>query len=232
MQEQNYLKNLYPISPYDTEIITSKAKEFGEEELQDKFWQGLVIEADTFGANKTLKFYDDDGILKATIIINHSGKIIKSYSFDIPFISHKITRLSDDNIEWIPYNEKYIYDLEPELAKVWESQRTSLGLNGFKQIKNPVIALASTSDVVLKLIVDNEALVDYTIPSTGGIKKSYNFQIKAKKWKLIRFRLESTGKFRFYKEDFELAIREWNSQNDFQVIKPFGALDNQTGVQI
>lgn len=218
--------------PYDAEIITNKSKEFGEDLMFDKFWQGIIIDADTFGEDKTLLFKDDDGNTKATLIINHSERKIKSYSFNIPFISHKITRLSIEDIEWIPYNEQYVYDREPELAKVWESQFTSFGLNGFKQIKLPSIAVASTSKVTVQITVDSEVLSEYTIPNTGSIKKSHVFQIASRRFKVIKLRLQSSIPFRFYKNELEINIREWNSQNDFQAIKPFGAQDNITGVQI
>lgn len=226
-----YRESIY-YTPYNAEIITNKNQEFGDDLMYDKFWQGIIIDADTFGEDKELKFYDDDMILKATITINHSERKIKSYSFDIPFISHKITRGSTDNIEWVPYKEQYVFDREPELAKVWESQFTSFGANGFKQLKSPTISVASTSDVILKLTLDNETLPDYTIPNTGGVKKSYEFHIAPRKWRLLKLRLESTSPFRFYKNDLEINIREWNSQNDFQAIKPFGTSDNETGVQI
>lgn len=214
------------------EIITDRSSDFEpDDSLADRFWQGLVIEADTFGLDKTLKFYDDNNELKATLVINHNGKMVKSYSFNEPFISHKIRRASDDKVEWIFYNDIYKFDIEPELGKVWESQFTSHGIDGFKQIKLPGIVVASNEEVRLILTFDNEEIT-YPIPPTGGVKKIHRLQIAARKFDLIKYRLESDVAFRNYKLDTEVWIRRFNSQEDFQVIKPFGELDNQSEVRI
>lgn len=202
-----------------------------EDTLRDKFWQGVIIEADTFAQDKTLIFLDDFELPQAILVINHGNRRVASYSFDRPFIAHKIYCSSFDGLPWIPYLIQYKFDVEPELAKVWQSQITSFGLNGFKQIKLPRITISSITDVILTVNFDGE-LITYTIPSTGGDKLRYDFTIAARKWKLISFRLESSSGFRLYKDDSEIQIREWNSQSDFQVIKPFGDDSNKTEVRI
>jgi hypothetical protein len=213
------------------EIITNRFSDLQIDDIGDKFWQGVIIEADTFAQDKILKFRGDDNFDEAEITINHNGRMVKSYSFEQPFISHKIRRYSEDGIEWISYQEEYVFDKEPELGDVWESQFTTYGLNGFKQCKFPTIVVASTDVVRFILNLDGEEL-EYELASTGGEKGVIDFHIDARKWKLIKIRLESDEKFRLYKNDCELWIKEWNGQNDFQVIKPFGAEDNVTRVQI
>lgn len=225
-----YRENFYfvPLA----EIITNRSSDFEPEDIMEKFWQGVLIYADTFGEDKTLKYYNDDGSLKATLVINHNGRMVKSYSFETPFISHKIRRASDDDIEWLPLIENYIFDKEAELAKVWESQFTSYGIDGFKQIKLPAFALAIYDYTTVIFTMDNEELNYLIAPESVGVKKVYRFHIEARKWKLLKIRLESPTAFRNYKNDAEILIRKFNGQEDFQVIKPFGNQDNLTMVQI
>lgn len=214
------------------EIITDRSSDLEiDNDINEKFWQGVLIEANTFGEDKILKYYDDFGVEKASLIINHIGRQVQAYSFDNPFISHKIRRASNDGTEWVPFIEDYKFDKEAELVKVWESQFTSHGIEGFKQIKLPAIAIASTDDVIVIFNLDGELLTK-TIASTLGIKKVTRFQIPARKFQLIKYRLESETPFRNYKKDTEIWIRPFSSQNDFQIIKPFGNLDNEAEVQI
>lgn len=201
------------------------------EDDKAKFWQGTTLDLNTFGQDKEFHYYNDEGVLKASLVINHNGRKSKSYSFDLPFISNKIYRQSTDGIIFALYKEEYVYDKESELVSVWESQSTSHGIEGFKQIKLPAIAIASTGDVEVEFILDTE-VISKIIPSTNGVKKINRFHIPARKFELIKYRLVSDVPFRNYKKDTEILIRRFNGQEDFQVIKPFGALDDETQVQI
>lgn len=197
----------------------------------DKFWQGIVIEADTFGEDKELIFKDEEGNVRATLIINHSGKVTNSYSFQTPWISHRIIQTSNDNIEWIHYESQYKFDVEPELGKVWETQESALQIPGFKVIERIGI-VARTTDVATLRIYYDDAVEEYILNDTAGDKAKQNFFVKAKKGKLIKFRVESAEPFRIYQSDLEIWIRQYNGQNFYQPIRPFGAEDFQTGAKI
>lgn len=197
----------------------------------DKFWQGVTIEADTFGANKELIFKDEDGNVRATIIINHNGKQTSSHSFDIPWISHRIIRTSDDNVEWVHYQSEYKFDIEPELGKVWETQETSHGIPGFKVIERIGIVARTTTNATLKIFYDGVE-ESYPLNNTGGDKDKQLFFVRARKGKLLKYRVESAEDMRNYLNDLEIWIRQYNSPNFYQVIKPFGAQDYSQGAQI
>lgn len=203
-----------------------------------KYWQGILIDADTYGQTKTLKYYDETGFLHDIIDINHNGRQSKPYAFAKPFVSNKIIRQSDDGIPWVLESEEYKYDKEPELAKFWQSQLTSHGIDGFKQIKRLRIPIASTSIVIFTLNIDGEEITR-KLPSTNGGKESIDFYIPAKRWSLISYRLaidlvnDANGPgFRLYKRDLEVWIRKWNGEGDFQVVKPLGEDDNVTETRI
>lgn len=197
----------------------------------DKFWQGVVIEADTFGSTKSLVFKDEDGNVRAILNINHNGKSTKSYSFQTPWISHRIIQTSVDNIEWIHYNIEYKFDVEPELGKVWETQETSHGIPGFKVIERIGIVARTTNIATLKVYYD-DVVEEYELEDTDGDKKKQFFFVRARKGKLIKYRIESNEDFRIYQNDLEIWMRQYNGQSFYQVIKPFGAEDAKIGAQI
>lgn len=199
--------------------------------FKDKFWQGVIIEADTFGEDKELVFKDDTGAAKSVIIINHSGKSIKSYSFDSPWISHRIVRISDDNVEWIHYNSEYRFDIEPELGKAWETQETSHGISGFKVIERIGIVARTSAVATLKIYYD-DSVETYNLDNTSGDKKKQFFFVRARKGKLLKYRIESSENFRIYENDLEICIRQFNMPNFYQAIHPFGDKDAVQGATI
>lgn len=199
--------------------------------LRDKYWQGLVITADTYGEDKVLKFSDDYGIVQASITINHDGMITESYSFDEPFISHYCTMDSEDGVKWIFVESQYKFDLEPEEGKVWEGQETTFDILGFKSLKRNGISLRCTSDVTVTWIYDGIE-ESYTIDSTSGERDKIFFYLRPRKGKLIKLRMESEEKFRVYKLDCEVYVRGLNSPSDFEIKQPMGDSHRQTEITI
>ncbi len=197
----------------------------------DKFFQGVIIEADTFGINKELKFVDDTGTLRATLIINHNGKVNKSYSFDTPWIAHTIMQTSVDNVEWIFYKSEYQFDIEPELGKVWETQESSHGIPGFKVIERIGIVARTTAVATLKIYYD-DVIETYNLNNTAGEKVRQNFFVRSRKAKLLKYRIESANDFRIYENDLEIWIRQWNLPNTYQPVQPFGGKDYAIGAKI
>jgi hypothetical protein len=199
--------------------------------FKDKFWQGVVIEADTFGVNKEIKFFDDSNTLKQTLIINHNGKQTISYSFDNPWISHGIIQKSDDAVEWIFYRSEYRFDIEPELGKVWETQETSHGISGFKVIERIGMVARTNAVATLKIYYD-DSIEEYNLNNTSGDKEKQFFFVRARKGKLLKYRIESNENFRIYENDLEIWIRQFNMPNFYQAIKPFGDKDAVQGATI
>lgn len=207
---------------------TNEGGFFGE-----KFWQGVVIEADTFGTNKEILIYRDENYINpiANFTINHIGKETKAYSFDQPFIAHSVIRKSIDGVDWIFYKEEYKVDKEPELAKVWEGQETTFDIPGFKVIKRQAIAYRSTQAVKMIWTYDNDIVEEYELPSTGGSRGKFFFFLRARKGKVLRPRLESTEGFRLYRKDCESWVRGFNL-GDYEVKLPFGEDHRITEVRI
>lgn len=199
-----------------------------------KLWQGVVIEANTFGVDKTLNYYDDRNVLKATLIINHNGNQTISYGFVQPFISHTIRRTSGDGISWLPLVETYVTDPEPEAAKYWEGEFNNSdlpgmvasnlpGLNVFKRI---ALSYRSTAEASFKIFFDDGDIQTYTIPSSDGDYKKFFFYLIAKKWLACKYRLESNQDVRLYKNGCEIWVRSFGSKDGFTPIRPFGGNSN------
>lgn len=195
--------------------------------IADKLWNGVVIQADTHGQDKTLNYYDDKGELKATLTINHDGEKTVAYSFENPFISHTIRRTSNDNVAWIPTVEAYITDPEPELAEVWEGEFNTSGLTGLKIIHRMAIAYRSNSDGTIKLTFDDGIEQTYNLPNSNGNWHQEFFFTFAKKWKGCKYRIHVENGIRVYKDACEVWMKSSGSQQPFQRFQPFGGPSNR-----
>lgn len=198
-----------------------------------KLWQGVVIRANTFGQPKTLNYYDDMNVLRATLIINHNGEQTISYSFQTPFISHTIKRTSNDDVNWIPMDEAYVFDKEPEAADVWEGEFNTHNLTGMILIERFGIAYRSDAPVSLKLFYEDgtQQIYNNILPDTNGEYNKEFFFAVAKKWKACKYRFESTN-LRLYKRDSEVWMKSVGSQQPFTRFSPFGGSSRETEILI
>lgn len=202
------------------------------EGLGEKLWQGIVIQANTFGVDKILNFYDDENVLRATVTINMDGKETKAYSFDQPFISHTIRRTSDDGISWIVSNEVYIYDFEPESAKVWEGEFNVSSLTGLILSERTGFAYRSTADATLILNFDDETTQEYPLPNSNNSWHKEFFYLIAKKWKACKYRVETEGEIRIYRKHTEFWLKGFNSSQPFAPVQVIGGESNITDIKI
>jgi hypothetical protein len=197
----------------------------------NKFFQAITIKANTYGVDKTLNFYDENGTLVDIIIINHNTESIKTYAFQNPFITHAVRFVSNDNINWEQFDYQYVFDKEPELAKIWEGQENNYGTPNIKQAKKIYITHRSTVDIVLKLKLGNGIIDEYPIPHSNGIRIETELFLKPRKWKLLRPRLESDADFQLYKNGCKLFITDLTTESDYIITNPFGDDSNVTDVR-
>lgn len=227
-----YEEKFYFLPKGDTlENRSSDIEDGGD--LFEKLWQGVTIKADTFGVTKVLRYLDDDNIERAFIELNHNGEKTISYPFEVPFISHTIKRISDDDVLWIPSNEVYIFDREPEEANVWEGEFNTHDLSGLVIVQRFGIAYRSTGDSILKLIFEDGNFQEYNkLPNSNGEYNKEFFYAVPKKWKACKYRIESEGKIRLYKRDSEVWMKAINSSEPFRRFSPFGGSSRESEVTI
>lgn len=200
--------------------------------IGEKLWQGVVIEANTFGEDKELNYYNDRNELRATLIINHDGIETIAYSFDQSFISHSIRRTSDDSVNWLPIVEAYVYDPEPEAALVWEGEFSNADLKGLILIKRLGIAYRSEAVSTIKFTFEDGSEQEYTLPTSSEDFHKEFLYIASKKWKACKYRIESTLPIRVYKKHSEVELKSYNSSQGFITAKPFGGDSNIRDIQI
>lgn len=221
--------------PKADQIINRSSDTENNGNLASKLWQGVVLRANTFGEDKELKFFDDKGILKTTLVINHDGEQTLSYGFNNPFISHTIKRTSTDAVEWILLDEAYVTDAEPEAAKVWEGEFNTHDLTGLILIERMGIAYrAYGSAVKLTLFFEDETtqVYDNILPNTDGEYNKEFFFVSPKKWKACKYRFDSDSNVRIYKRDSEVWMKSVGSDRPFARFSPFGGSSRETEILI
>lgn len=199
-------------------------------DIGEKLWQGVIIKADTFNENKVLNYYNDENVLKASLVIKHDGERTIAYSFEIPFISHTIKRTSDDGVLWIPTAEAYVFDREPEEADVWEGEFNTHNLSGLIIIQRFGWAYRSTEDATLILTFEDgtEQVYEDILPNSNENYNKEFFFARPKKWKACKYRIETTGKIRLYKRDSEVWMKSFGSDQPFNRFSPLGGTSRET----
>jgi hypothetical protein len=127
----------------------------------------------------------------------------------------------------ILYQYDILYFPEPVGVKHWESQPSSMGVQGFMHVRDMYVAIRSTADVTMTMVFDvgngTEVTQTYTIPSTGNDRLKAYVQLDSNKGLLYRWSLDSTEEFRVYVEDCETRVKGWLTVLGYAIMKPFGA---------
>ena len=185
----------------------------------DKWYEGVVITADTDNNVVDLAVVTDDGVTQTTISVQHNGKQERPYSFT-PFIGHQLHLVPSAPIRF--FAGRWVHEPLPELTPVWTTQLTSLGMRGFAHARDAYITLQSSATVTMVITYDSGATQTYTIPSTGGLVAKVYLVVAAVKSKMIGFSLTSSAGFRLFKKDVELRMKPWGSTEGYQILRPFG----------
>jgi hypothetical protein len=197
-----------------------------------KLWQGVIVEANTFGEDKQLEFYDDQGVLRHTEIINFDGRKSKAIPFQTPFISSSVRVASDDAVLWGFYKIQYIADVEPESASVWEGEFNTHDLSGLILMQRMAVAYRSTDDAILKLTFEDGTTQEHTLPNSAGEFTKVFFYTPAKKWRACKYRIDTDGEIRPYRRHCEVWMKSFNSSQPFVRFTPFGGDSNVTDIRI
>lgn len=206
-----------------------------------KLWQGLILEANTLGQNKTLKFYDDQRVLRHTEVINCNNRKTVTIAFPTPFISHTVRMVADDDILWGYYTKEYVYDIEPEAAKVWEGEFytssfatfISRVVSGLIVVKRLAIGYRTLADTTFTMTFHDGTTQVFTLPNSNGDWHKEFFYVAAKKTKGIKYRFESAQDFRLYKSHCEMWMKSYNAPSPSSREQyPFGGESNSSDMTI
>jgi hypothetical protein len=226
--------------PEDTVTRTTDPDDLGDPRA--KFLQGVIIEADTYAANKTVIVQYDAGTNSAfidgpTITLNHDGQVAAPYSFD-PFsftptlIGHLFRIRTTDSDPWRLHKITWIWEPESELTDFWTTQQSSFDMQGYLHLGWLQMALLSTSTTNLVVNVDGVDKSALTILSTGGLRLKQYIRVPVYKGKQFIFKLSPAtpgNKFRVYQKDIEVAAKQWDSGGPYAIMKPFGGPSREYG---
>jgi len=190
--------------------------------MGSKFFQGVLIEADTFGQTKTIVFRNgDDGTIGATLNINHVGQQQKSYSFLAPFVAH-LVREEPDSVPWRKFGIKYVFEPTPSTVLNWQTQATSHGLPGYQHVKELLFAYNATAQVTFTLTVDGVPQ-SYTLPATSGYQKVL-ISLQAIKGLVFQYDAVSTQGFQIWVNDIEVKVKPWGDPGPYLNWQKMGAV--------
>jgi hypothetical protein len=201
----------------------------------NKFIQGLLIEANTFGQPKAITVQrSDDGAFftpnESPITLDRQQII--PLTFTPPFLAHSVKLVTTDGAPWRLWGTpQWVAKPFPESTIQWQTELNSLGQKGWFHIREMNIPLLSNSDVTLTLVFDQWPIITINIPSTGGVQIKNKYTIPPNKTKLVSFRLSSTEPFYVFQDDVEVKIKWWGSTGPYEIIKPYGG-PSQTGAEL
>lgn len=191
--------------------------------LADKFIKGIILECDTFGANKTVEVQIDGAVVQ-TLTVNANGRSVLQFSF-AQALGRVLRLLPTDSNPGRVYSKQWIFDEEPLKLLRWESQELTLG-GGWTTVYYGNIVLKSTADVTLTIthtVSQTGTLVTkaYTIPSTAGVKRKPFVPLDAVKGVLSKWVFTSAAAFHLYREETEVFVQPFDG-GEPRWVRPFG----------
>jgi hypothetical protein len=202
-----------------------------------KFYQGLLLEANTFGQPKTFVVESADDLSQHTpteVPATFNGQSIIPFSFANPFIAHSVRIKSTDNVPWQIFGVKWIFKPFPEQMIQWVTEGISHGLKGWQHIFFANIGQISTADLTLTLTLDGSRTLSVNVPNSGGVFQKTKVPIGQNKFKTCAYRIDcdsSNAPFRVFFKDLEIYCREWGSAGPYSVVRPFGG-DSEEGAEV
>ena len=205
-----------------------------------KYVQGIMIRANTFGADKCVAVeYDSpngDPTTALILTLNHDGEQTKAYPIDAegwaPFVGELVRLRGVDDEEWTLLDWRWVWEPAPEAATQWETQETTFDAPGYLTVHDGVIAYAAPAQVTLTIWHDAVS-TSYTLPATtnGAYARQY-LRCVAAKGKAVKFRWTSTQPFRLFKRDCALRVQPWGQLGGYLVQSPFGGPHRVDGAGI
>lgn len=198
----------------------------------NKFVQGVLIRADTMGANKPIEVQYDGGVNAGpTLVVNDTGEQMTPYSINPPVLAHLVRLQPLDGTYWRLLAWNYIYEPSPELVLEYQTQFSTFDSKGFKHAFLAGIAHMSTATITMTINVDGVALT-YPITASGGGYTKVFVQLAAVKGKAISMGFASTAPFGLFMKDCEFWIGDWTSASPYRIELPFGGPSRAIGAVI
>jgi hypothetical protein len=188
----------------------------------EKLVKGVIIEANTFGADKILSV-QADGVEQTQLTLNNNGRLQSEFTFEA-FQGKLVRVVPTTSTEWLLYGIKWISEPVPYGFTRWESRPLDLGVFGYMIHFDAYITLKSTAETVFSLILDGSVVQEYVAPSTNGVVRKLYVPFVVNKALLAQYVLTSTNPVMVYKSETHVRIYPWGQEN-YIIHHPFGGDD-------
>jgi hypothetical protein len=186
-----------------------------------KWLQGFRLRGDTFGLAKDFQVELDGGTPSETFTFTANGEQVVTFWLTNPAVAHEFRIRGIDPDLWRNMGVEWIFEPEPEMAAVWETQVTSFSLPFFSHIRDMMIAHRSTTDITMIITIDNIGY-NYTIPNGGGNRIRSYLPAQGVKGKYHKFRFTSSAPFGLWITDMEVKVGPWGRTDSYTTQRPFG----------
>lgn len=172
--QQPFLYQLQPSYVAKPEITHARATDWSDYgEPGDKWVYGALIEANTFGQNRTVEIHGDNDAVLATLTLNHNGQSTKPYSFAAPAITHQLRCVPVEPSTWELFRFLPQFTAKPELTR-FEQDWTDDGKPVPKYLQGFVLqGDTGGTDVTVELWADQLKVQTFTVNHAGELEKPY-----------------------------------------------------------
>lgn len=193
----------------------------------NKFFQGIKLDADTFNSTKILQIQDaDSGNLHVLqpAPIRHNGRQTLAYSFATPFLAHMVKDVPGDMVQWRKFGIEYIWEPSPEAVQSWITQWTALGGKGFQHIARIEAAFATqgASTTLSIKSYDGPSPANISLPYTNGVYQKQLLTLTLNKGQLYQFSVTSNYPFRLFLNDWIIWVGAWGRQTEYAAYRSLG----------
>ena len=196
-----------------------------------KFFQGLVLHADTGGVASSFRVDSGDGLAQQSFIVPATdGERGIPYSFTTPFLAHLVRLVPLGS--WRSLIIDWIWEPTPENVLHWETQPTTHDLPGYLTVRDGMIAYASTTPVTWTITYTDGGSTAYTLPASGGDYTRLYVPCVARKGTAVTYDFVSTCPFQLFQRDCAVRIQGWGEPGGLQTMTPFGGLTRERGARI
>jgi hypothetical protein len=208
----------------------------------NKFFQGLVLECNTYGNAKNFSVEDDQGGLHTPVEcpFTTASQTIRTFTFSPPFTSHMVRIISTDGVPWQTgpaenWSIAWIAQPYPEQSSLWEIEATTFGSIGFQHLFGVNLAYISANPVNVTVTTDGyPSTFTIVFPAAGSGLTPAKIFIKApaNKFKVITISVTASQPFSLWKNLCEFWIKQWGSQDAYKKLMPAGSESSLEGAPI
>ncbi len=205
------------------------------------FVQGVIVEANSFNADKIFQLQDSDTLTLHPLNevgtgVAFNGQSVIAFSCVTPFIAHSVRVITTDGVPWKVWRTELVFQPFPESTMLWQTELTSLGGTGWQHLRLINLEYISNAAITLAFTVDsgNGSITPatITIPSSSGTQTKIKLTPTFNKWKLISFSALSTAPMRLFLEGMEVWTRSWGVDNGpYRKLKPWAGASG-SGAQV